>query len=318
MSKLIYIISMGHSGSTLTDMWLGTIPGVFSTGEVIHLPRQIFRKVNPEDIQTYCSCGEGFESCSFWKKVFNNLHHKTGIDVFKHPKKFDISIHSSFLKNRTKLDAFRHRVLLSIHRYAGQSWLWNQISAYYYKSIEKNWMLYDTITEESGCKYIVDSSKNFLRYVFLKKHRPKDIKLILLIRNIHGVASSSHHGLNEGIIKTRANEWNKLYSRLARYLKHLDKGEYYILNYDNLCSNPIRERERIARFIGIDEKLPDYCSINTKEYHLVAGNPIRHQGHVSIRYDERWKKRLTKEQIQSLNHIQAKVVHQLKSEKLFH
>ncbi|MFW5804266.1 MAG: hypothetical protein ACOCWG_03435 [bacterium] len=33
MAKLIYIISTGHSGSTLLDILLGTFNNVFSTGE---------------------------------------------------------------------------------------------------------------------------------------------------------------------------------------------------------------------------------------------------------------------------------------------
>ena len=42
-AKLIYIVAAGHSGSTLLDMLIGSIPGVFSTGELNHLPWQLSR-----------------------------------------------------------------------------------------------------------------------------------------------------------------------------------------------------------------------------------------------------------------------------------
>ena len=32
-TKLLYIVSLGHSGSTLLDLLSGTIKGVFSMGE---------------------------------------------------------------------------------------------------------------------------------------------------------------------------------------------------------------------------------------------------------------------------------------------
>jgi hypothetical protein len=40
-SKIIFIISAGHSGSTLLDLLIGTLPSVVSTGELIWLPWQI-------------------------------------------------------------------------------------------------------------------------------------------------------------------------------------------------------------------------------------------------------------------------------------
>ena len=43
MVNLIYIVSPGHSGSTLLDMLLGSLPGVFSLGECTYLPWQLYR-----------------------------------------------------------------------------------------------------------------------------------------------------------------------------------------------------------------------------------------------------------------------------------
>ncbi len=310
MSKLIYIVSTGHSGSTLTDMWLGKIPGVFSTGEIIHLPWQLLRGANPEDQQTYCSCGKDFEQCSFWSAALARLKEKTGHDIYQSPLGYDTSIHASqHYDKKSIFHSIIHIGLLQLHGLIGNTPLWKTISAYYASSIKNNWTLYDSIAEESGSEYVIDSSKNFLRYLFLKSMRPNDVKLVVLIRNVHGVASSSHHGLNEKIIKERANDWERFYSRVGRFLKGLNKEEYYLLNYEKMCSAPEEELKKVASFIGIpEEKVPLDAHIDTKHYHLVAGNPIRHQGKLKIRYDQRWKERLNEEQIAYLDTIQKKVM----------
>jgi len=137
--------------------------------------------------------------------------------------------------------------------------------------------------------------------------RPQDVKLIVLFRNVHGVASSSHHGLNESIIKERARDWENFYSRVGHFLKKSD-DDYYLLNYEQMCAKPEEELLKMAEFIGVDkEQVPTDSEINTKDYHLVAGNPIRHQGKLSIRYDQRWKERLTEDQISYLDKVQKRV-----------
>jgi len=44
MKKIVYILSVGHSGSTLLDMLLGQFPNIFSTGELKHLTWQLYRE----------------------------------------------------------------------------------------------------------------------------------------------------------------------------------------------------------------------------------------------------------------------------------
>ena len=53
-------------------------------------------------------------------------------------------------------------------------------------------------------------------------------------------------------------------------------------SYEDLCADPVRMRQRIAKFLG----LPDpgrNLSINTHKHHLVAGNPMRYKGKIAKR-----------------------------------
>jgi hypothetical protein len=93
MGKLVYLVAAGHSGSTLIDMAIGLIPGVFSAGEMVHLPWQIFRGPNKNDIQTYCSCGKDFKNCETWYKIITGIENKLDIKIYDNPQNFNISIH---------------------------------------------------------------------------------------------------------------------------------------------------------------------------------------------------------------------------------
>ena len=60
---VLFIAGLGRSGSTLVDRVLGSLPGVQSLGEVVHLWQR-----GLVDNET-CGCHEPFRSCPFWGKV---------------------------------------------------------------------------------------------------------------------------------------------------------------------------------------------------------------------------------------------------------
>ncbi|MEX0986572.1 MAG: hypothetical protein WD052_03770 [Bacteroidales bacterium] len=66
MSKIIYIAGLGHSGSTILDMSLGTIPGVVGVGELKTLMDDHSRNKHYTSV---CSCGKPATECVVWEKV---------------------------------------------------------------------------------------------------------------------------------------------------------------------------------------------------------------------------------------------------------
>ncbi len=65
-SKIIYIAGLGHSGSTILDMSLGTLPGVIGLGELKTLMDDHTREKHYTSI---CSCGKKATECMIWKEV---------------------------------------------------------------------------------------------------------------------------------------------------------------------------------------------------------------------------------------------------------
>ena len=63
--KVIYITSLGHSGSTLLDVLLNQHTELQSVGEIMFLDEWM-----TEDL--LCSCGESLRQCPFWTRVIAN------------------------------------------------------------------------------------------------------------------------------------------------------------------------------------------------------------------------------------------------------
>ncbi len=113
MTKLLYILSAGHSGSTLLDILVGTIPGVFSTGECFYFPWQLHRDGGVCELgQDICSCGKKFSECETWVKVVTTLSQKVGYNVYADPFRFKVRMfnNQAYLKKPTFLKDYFARV----------------------------------------------------------------------------------------------------------------------------------------------------------------------------------------------------------------
>ena len=79
--KVIYILSLGHSGSTFLDYLLSLHPDFVGLGEVSNI---YSGKNNTEGTKFVCSCGEGYENCSLWSQIpdINNAADKFAYSDF--------------------------------------------------------------------------------------------------------------------------------------------------------------------------------------------------------------------------------------------
>jgi hypothetical protein len=88
LKKIIYIAGLGHSGSTMLDMALGTHPDIVGLGEIYH----VFTKKDLEKtyINSTCSCGKKAKDCVFWSGFYETANkelpaeqkYKVLIDMF--------------------------------------------------------------------------------------------------------------------------------------------------------------------------------------------------------------------------------------------
>ena len=306
MLRVASIVSTGHSGSTLLDCVMGSIPGVFSTGEVTYLPLQIQRRgadpptVSQEqarEIGDVCSCLSCFRTCSVWAPVVRRLSEKSGFDIFQDPLRFKIALlapHKYVARDqkpwthfaRLQLPRFvintaaQHRALNSVVRVARSCMQ---------RTVRNNWLLFDTIAEVMGTKCTVDSSKDLLRFLMLHAHRPSDIRMVFLIRDIRGVALSFLKRKQDPIVFAR--HWVRYNNRIMSVVNSDERIDYQIVLYEDLARDPVGQRRRLASFLGLPDP-GDEIHIDTRERHLVAGNPMKYQGNITIRHDRAWREEL--------------------------
>jgi hypothetical protein len=300
-TKLLSIISLGHSGSTLLDLVCGTLPGVFSMGEMHFLSWQLEQGEKENDPQSYCSCGLYFDECPFWSAILNEISQNEKKNIYLNPGEIDFSINRGIVRHKKYL---KHDIMNKLfqlsYTYRFFKSFRNLVFIFYKKSIKKTWQLYDKIAIKSKSEYVVDSSKSINRALLLKMYRPKNVKLLILKRDVKGVASSSHEGLNDDMIKERTKHWFRYYhKRMPSYLSVIPKEDIMEVSYQNMCSSYNSLRKDIANFADLKQQnIIPIEHISPYKYHTVQGNPMRLlKKDVVIRYDKRWQERLNDEQI---------------------
>jgi hypothetical protein len=297
--KIIFIISAGHSGSTLLDLMIGTLPNTISTGELVWLPWQVWRDgkmCNETPKQDICTCLKTFRECPVWSKILQCISDTTSQNVISNPLDFNLS----FLRNKkyTEKTSIRLKALRKIFEYSiinNQELFLNSILKNQKGIIQNTLVLYDSIVKTMKVSSVVDSSKDILRAYAIWRERPSDIKVILLYKDAKSYAASGKHwGVDEPTEK-HLKRWLNIYkNRFVPILKRM-KTEVLIVKYNNLVEQPTETRQRLAQFIGSICTNSDW-QINTHNMHLVAGNPMRFQGIVNIKYDDRWKRELTRDE----------------------
>ncbi len=297
MTKLIYIISTGHSGSTLLDILIGTFPNVFSTGEFRYLTWLLYSTQNGAgsvEKENVCTCGKRFQECEMWSKIISKTEEDEKIDIFNNPSTYKTTLLSDFKdKGKSPLLISIIRKLVSFEMFFLKNSFFSKCFKKLYVTELKNiWKLIDTIGEVTNSDYVVDSSKNMLRYYLLKKERPEDVFLIINYRDNFGFANSyiKRNILPEKSLKKK----NRYIFKTNKLIKNLEPN-YMKTKYEDFVKEPDILLRKISNHLDIKYESKQIEEINTKNYHLVAGNPMRFRGKLNIIYDDSWNQQLSEE-----------------------
>lgn len=150
MPVIIYIVGVGHSGSTLLDLLLGSHSQAFSVGELIALSTTGRKLRQQRVLERPCDCGAPTKlSCPIWSEVDRRLQQTCATSLRT------IEVESP------DPDEFR-RV---------------------------NRTIYDAIAAASGRSFIVESSKRTSRFERLVE-AGFDVRPVHILREPHGVVAS--------------------------------------------------------------------------------------------------------------------------------
>ena len=309
MSKAVLsILSSGHSGSTLLDIVLGSIPGVFSMGEFHYLSWQAWRNgEQSENGQDMCTCGSTFINCSCWGDVLSKLSEKHGVDYRNDPLRLKLVLYGrdSYV-GQTQFIHRLHRELTcrSFQIPFGSRVIASSLNLPIAAKVQNNLDVFDQLFDSTGVRCIVDSTKDVSRFQALRSKRPEQFVPLVLYRNARGIASSAIKYDRDP--RRDLAVWLKNYNRRIFPVLQRLGCDYECVEYEELTENPDVVRDRIATRLGI-EKSPCPDVFYSKDYHLVAGNPMRYKPEIAIRYDDSWKDRLSPELLELADSYQLQL-----------
>lgn len=299
MTRVLYICSAGHSGSTLLDLLLGSQSQSASLGEITHFPKNLA-------LDTDCACGEPISRCELWQQVISHLESTQRFaDLHANPYQLNLGfIEASSVIDHAQQTRWRmaYRKLLyglSVGYLSSGNRL--LLPAFkHLQSLAQNKMEFlNAIAEVGGFDYLIDSSKHYLEAIALYQAFPEEVRIVELVRDGRAVFYS---GLKRKMSAQESlDAWKKTCTRAIPLLaKHVRPEHKLRVHYEKLTRAPGAALEEICRFANMKFE-PSMLDFQKHDHHMTNGNRMRFSSNSEIRYDESWKLGLGAEQLAFFN-----------------
>ena len=290
MTKLAFIMAASHSGSTLLAMLLGSHPQATTIGDTAGTS---YRK----DPDYRCSCGYKAQACPFWLHVIDQMARRGfNLDVTDFGTRFGYPEHRFI--GRVLHTEYRGPILETIRD--SVLWLSTGWRRQFCTIAERNVALVETVTKITNSQILIDSSKLPHRLKFLLRIPELKVKVIHLVRDGRGVA---HTYINDNgwSVEKSAIEWRLGVLAAEKLLARLDRGMWSQVRYEDLCSDPQAELEKLCVFLNLD---PSRVNMDFRSADLhVFGNKMRLSSEQAIRLDNKWRMELTDSEISTIEHL---------------
>ena len=280
--KVLYVVGLGRSGSTILSNSLGQIGGYFSAGELNFIWRHNVIE------NRLCGCGRPFRECPIWTRVMDEAFGgMDGVD----PREM--------MRLQASGTRTRHIPLMLTAR--GEGVLKERLE----KLLLNYRRLYEAIGSVTDSRVIVDSSKEPAHGYAMSLVPGIDFRVLHLIRDPRAAAYSwlkkkpqpdseeIEHMVRFSPTKSSAlwDSWNASAEALWRRTPQ----EYLRVRYEDFVADPRESLERILGLVGVTAELPlaGEREVRLGVSHTVSGNPNRFDtGSVELRPDHEWISRM--------------------------
>ena len=290
MAKLAFIMAPSHSGSTLLAMLLGSHPQATTIGDT---GGTLSRK-NPD---YRCSCGNRSQVCPFWLNIRDQMARRGfKLDItdfatrFEYPKSRFINRVLHAEHRGPILEAIRDSVL----------WLSTGWRRQFQTIARQNVALIETLTKVTNSRILIDSAKHPHRVKFLLRIPELEVKVIHLVRDGRGVVHTYINDNNWSVEKS-AFEWRRGILAAEKLLARLDPSMWMQVRYEDLCSDPQAELQKLCVFLGLE---PSRVNLDFRSAGLhVFGNKMRLSSERAICLDDKWRTELTDSDVRAVEHL---------------
>lgn len=290
--RVLYIVGVGRSGSTLLDTLLGSDPSIEGLGEVDKLP------LTTADGER-CACGATGLQCEFWTAVRNRW-----MEIGGGPS-------PDYADLQRAIEPIGQLSLLT------RSWA-PADSDEAVRFLHQTSSLYRAASEVSGRAILVDSTGTPGRLAALIRAPGLEVSAVHLIRDPRGTAVSFAKQLrevgapNEGLpVFKSALHWLRRNAESELVLANLPPARRLRLRYEDLVEDPKAELDRIGRMLHLDLAATGRRAASGLPWeprHTVAGNRLRLVGQVRMQGVSDWSGRLSGRQCREIELIDGRVM----------
>ncbi len=305
VQRVLFIGSLGRSGSTLIERLLNEFTDVAAVGETVHLWERGVRD------NERCGCGEPFHRCPFWTRV--------GQLAFGGWSELDLD---RAIDLRWSVDRSR-RLPAMVHAHRRGAATGDQRE--YLDLIGSVLTAAGRVAHgDTGADVVVDSSKHLSSAALYSLNPRLDVRVLHLVRDPRGVAFSGTRAVD----RPESSEASTM-AEMPTYKPARTAGRWVTdnmgftqlgrldvrtmrLRHEDFLARPIESLADIATFAGLSAaRLPRDVFDGTDgvlgtPMHSVAGNPMRFGGHhVTLRHDESWRTGLPLSQQRMVSAITA-------------
>ncbi len=284
--RVLYVLGMYHSGTTLLGNLAGQLDGYFSVGEL----RSIWRKLTLP--HTRCGCGDQLAACPVWQRVFR-IAFGAGQDPAALAREM----------RQCQQDAVREfhtwRQVPSLLRRRGRELPKGSPLARYTEGLAR---LYQAIAEETGAEVIVDSSKEPTDAALLLLMPTIDSTFVHLVRDPRGVVHSILR-VQAGDRPVAESRWRQsAYTAFSwsagnvagtAVRRAAGPARSTLLRYEDFVAKPHETIEALARGHGKPARFDpaiELGAVTIGPTHTVGGNNNRFRtGPVLVREDTAWR-----------------------------
>ncbi len=283
--RIVYLLGMARSGSTVLDIALGNHPEMLAVGELENLPGAGWSKGE------LCACGSPGDRCAFWSEVRRAWNARLGRD--------DVAGYLALQERFTRPRRF-HPVPAHLRREA------HAPSEAFRSFADGTRALYEAIADISGRRIIVDSSKYPPRAYALALIRGLDVRFVHLVRDGRAVAWSLAKAYRKDVaagIPTDMAPISTLWS--SRSWLSINRACEDVLRESGAPSLRLRYEDFVqtprAMLVGIGTLLDlDLSALGDRlergavldAGHVIAGNRVRLEGPVRLALDESWRREM--------------------------
>jgi phosphatidyl-myo-inositol alpha-mannosyltransferase len=277
--RLVYVASVGRSGSTLLELLLDAHPAVTTTGELHLWPHEL-----RGEHRLPCACGLPIPECPFWTEL-----RRREDPLLAPPPRID-EFREAYLGGRTlragMLAQFRPGAPLPA------------AASVYADNNARVFAAFADLAEEltgERPEWLVDASKDPYRLLWLLRSGRFDVTVLHVVRDPRGFVHSESK--NDGVTGARlgalavrkSGAWAVQNELVRRAVAGTPGPRYLLVPYERLAADPLPTLRDVWAAVGCEPDDTVVDRFRERRFHAVGGNPMRHDDR-GIRLDEAWRR----------------------------